>query len=420
MSMRLSLLALFAIAHAALAQGDFYLKSGDRVVFYGDSITDQRLYTTFTETYVVTRFPTMPVSFVHSGWSGDRVTGGGGGPVDTRLDRDVVPYRPTVMTIMLGMNDGSYTPFDTKIFDVFTHGYEHIVDKIRKDLPGIRITAIEPSPFDDATRAPQFEGGYNGVLRRYSQFIQQLAQRDSLQVADLNGPTFQALQRAKELDPTLAQKLIPDRVHPGAAGHMIMAESLLKAWNAPALVSAVEIDGAAGTLRHSENSKVGPVSKHGAIVWQQLDRSLPMPIDWNDKSQLVPLAMRSSDFVDALDRETLNVSGLSGGTYILRIDNVEAGTFTSADLARGVNLATLATTPMMKQAMQVQALTLKRADVHQYRWRSIQVPLSDQEVPSKGQAMTALDKVDDDLMKQQHAAAQPKPHRYELVLQAVQ
>ena len=99
---------LFALPGLARAECPFYLKDGDRVVFYGDSITDQRLYTTFAETYVVTRFPKANVKFVHSGWGGDRVTGGGGGPIDVRLDRDVIAYKPTVVTIMLGMNDGSY------------------------------------------------------------------------------------------------------------------------------------------------------------------------------------------------------------------------------------------------------------------------------------------------------------------------
>src|ERR1043165_3698247 len=99
------------LLHAA--NSDFALRDGDRVVFYGDSITDQRLYTTFTETYVVTRFPHMNISFVHSGWGGDRVSGGGGGPVDVRLYRDVLPYNPTVVTIMLGMNDGAYRAYDS-------------------------------------------------------------------------------------------------------------------------------------------------------------------------------------------------------------------------------------------------------------------------------------------------------------------
>src|SRR5437588_8978255 len=127
--------ALLLLAATALAQGDFYLKDGDRVVFYGDSITDQRLYTTFAETYVITRFPKLDVSFVHSGWGGDRVTGGGGGPIDLRMRRDVFAYKPTVMTIMLGMNDGSYRAFDEKIFDTYAKGYQHIIDSVKEALP---------------------------------------------------------------------------------------------------------------------------------------------------------------------------------------------------------------------------------------------------------------------------------------------
>src|SRR5712691_12357081 len=126
------LLTLTALA--AHAQS-FALKDGDRVVFYGDSITDQRLYTTLTETYVVTRFPKLNVQFVHSGWGGDRVTGGGGGPIDVRLQRDVFAYQPTVMTIMLGMNDASYRAFDSHIFDTYASGYEHIVEKVKQALP---------------------------------------------------------------------------------------------------------------------------------------------------------------------------------------------------------------------------------------------------------------------------------------------
>src|SRR6202790_1451097 len=113
-------LLCFVCASNLVAQRDFYLKDGDRVVFYGDSITDQRLYTTFTESYALTRFPQMKIDFVHSGWGGDRVTGGGGGPIDVRLQRDVLPYKPTVLTIMLGMNDGRYRPFDPAIFNDFS------------------------------------------------------------------------------------------------------------------------------------------------------------------------------------------------------------------------------------------------------------------------------------------------------------
>src|SRR3979411_1568062 len=100
------LFTLLILTSAAWAQTGFSLKDGDRVVCSGDSITAQRLYTTFVETFVLTRFPKLDVRFVHSGWGGDRVSGGAGGNIDVRMQRDVIAYRPTVMTIMLGMNDG--------------------------------------------------------------------------------------------------------------------------------------------------------------------------------------------------------------------------------------------------------------------------------------------------------------------------
>ena len=199
-------LALFSWFVPALrAEGPFAIKEGDRIVFYGDSITDQRLYTTFVETFIVTRFPTMNVFFVHSGWGGDRVTGGGGGRIDHRLERDVFPYKPSVVTVMLGMNDASYRPFDQKIFDVYARGFEHLVESLKSKLPGVRITLIQPSPFDDVTRKPNFEGGYNQVLIRYGQFVKELAEKEGAGVADLNTSVVAALKKAMEIDSAGAQ-----------------------------------------------------------------------------------------------------------------------------------------------------------------------------------------------------------------------
>ena len=54
-AMRWPALDAVGLGPSARADEPFALRDGDRVVFYGDSITDQRLYTTFVETYVVTR-----------------------------------------------------------------------------------------------------------------------------------------------------------------------------------------------------------------------------------------------------------------------------------------------------------------------------------------------------------------------------
>lgn len=408
------LLALCPLQVVAAPPANFYLHDGDRVVFYGDSITDQRLYTTFVETYVITRFPQLKVGFVHSGVGGDRVTGGGAGPIDVRLPRDVVAYKPAVMTIMLGMNDGSYRAFDQKIFDTYAAGYRHIVESVKNALPGIRITAIQPSPFDDVTRPPTFEGGYNKVLVRYGEFVKQLAREENLAVADLNGPVVAALEKANKLDAETAKKLVPDRVHPAPAGHLLMAEALLKAWQAPAIVTSVEIDAAEPAIASLTNTQVTDLAVSDRVTWTQLDENLPMPVDTKD--DVVGLALRASDFMEAMDQEPLKVTGLTAARYTLKIDDEVVGTFTKEEWAKGVNLATLAT-PMAKQAAAVHDLTLKHNVVHFARWRQAGVNLDSLALPPVHlqAAADALDALEADVVQQQRAAAQPKSHRYELV-----
>jgi lysophospholipase L1-like esterase len=409
-------LCLWALGVLASAQeNSFSLKDGDRVVFFGDSITDQRLYTTFTETYVVTRFPKLHIDFIHSGWGGDRVGGGGGGPIDVRLKRDVLAYQPTVMTVMLGMNDGSYRAFDQGIFDQYRTGCEHIVDSMKKAVPAIRITVIEPSPYDDVTKPPAFAGGYNAVLVRYGQFLKDLADREHLSVADLNAPVVADLEKAKAADPEVAKKIIPDRVHPGAAGHLLMAGELLKAWNAPSTVTAVEIDAREKKVGRAQSTQVTDLKGSDALAWVQKDAALPMPVDMKDP--IVALAVNSSDFLQALNQQSLKISGLAEGTYKLAIDGSPVGEFTQQQLAEGINLAALST-PMQKQAMEVHRLTLQHNNLHFTRWRQIQVPMAtfkaDRIQSATKELMTALDEEEAGVVARQRAAAQPVEHRYEL------
>ncbi len=405
------LFGIFLLASAAFAQADFHLKDAARVVFYGDSITDQRLYTTFTESYVVTRFPQMKVAFIHSGWGGDRVSGGGGGPIDVRLQRDLITYKPTVLTIMLGMNDGRYRAYDPDIFQQYSSGFESIVKTVRSALPDIRITAIQPSPYDDVTRAPMFTGGYNAVLLRFSQFLGELASRESLTLADLNTPVVEALKKAKSIDPALAQKLLPDRVHPGPGGHLLMAEALLRAWHAPAEVTSVDIDAESKQVTATANTKVTDLQVDASLTWTQEDAALPMPLDTKDP--LIALALRSSDFVEALDRQPLRITGLPSARYVLRIDDEMVGSFSRQDLADGVNLALLPS-PMAKQALDVHALTIRHNQIHYERWRHLQVPLQEQKLERLQPVLDSLDALEAELIDQQRAAAQPKPRHYQL------
>jgi lysophospholipase L1-like esterase len=407
-----SVVLLLALPSGLRAEGPFAIKEGDRIVFYGDSITDQRLYTTFVETYVVTRFPALNVSFVHSGWGGDRVTGGGGGPIDRRLARDVFAYKPSVVTVMLGMNDASYKAFDQKIFDVYAKGYEHLVESLKRNLPGVRITLIQPSPYDDVTRKPNFEGGYNQVLIRYGEFVKNLAEKEGAAVADLNTPVVAAIKKAVEINATGAQDLIRDRVHPGPAGQLLMAEALLKAWNAPALVASVELDAASTKIVKEENTKLDNLQVNGTISWTQHDMALPMPID--QKNSGIALAVKASDVEQALNQETLKVQGAPASKYALKIDGENIVELTKDELAAGVNLAEL-DTPMYRQAKAVHDLTLQHNNLHFQRWRSMQVPYERRGYSGLSKAIEGLDALEADMVAEQRTKAKPVSHRFELV-----
>jgi hypothetical protein len=126
------------------------------------------------------------------------------------------------------------------------------------------------------------------------------------------------------------------------------------------------------------------------------------------------LAVRSSDVVAGLDRQIVKAVGLDAEKYTLSIDGTAVGDFTKGELAEGVNLATLAT-PMLAQANDVHRLTNRRAKAHNDRWRSIQVPYSGYaNTPGFAKALEGLDALEAEIRVEQRAAAQPKPHRFEL------
>lgn len=415
-----ALCAFFIAASALAAQDSFHLKDGDRVVFYGDSITDQRLYTVIAETYVATRYPRLRVSFVHSGWGGDKVSGGGGGPIDERLNRDVLSYKPSVMTIMLGMNDGLYRAETEATDRTYFDGMRHIVDAVKAGAPGVRVTLIQPSAYDDVTRPPSFPGGYNEVLLSFSKWLANFAAQNALEIADFNRPMVAMLQKANELSPEDARKILPDRVHPSFAGHLVMAEQLLKAWGARPVVASVAIQTSSteATLKSAEYAHVSELSGNGkTLTWTEIDDALPLPFaQWEPAWAIGPLALvlRSSDATKELNEEPLVITGLPSGVYSIKIDGTTVGTVNDGELARGVNLAILKT-PMTDQAKQVYDLTVSHCDIHNERWRTIQVPLAKDNLPQATLAMSAADALEQAVIEKRNQAAQPAQHRFEIV-----
>ena len=162
--------AFFLSVFASTAFGQqFVLHDGDTVVFYGDSITAQRLYTRDVEEFVLTRYPKLHVRFLNAGVPGDTVNGGYAGTVAERVQRDVQPYHPTMITVMLGMNDGGwgYGPPDNDA--KFQTGYHALLDALHNSAPAASVTLISPTTYDEITHGTEFPGystSHQRVCRR--------------------------------------------------------------------------------------------------------------------------------------------------------------------------------------------------------------------------------------------------------------
>ena len=328
-----------------------------------------------------------------------------------RLERDVLAFKPTVVTVMLGMNDAAYKAFDPPVFDAYAQGYRRIVARLKEALPDVRLTLIQPSAFDDVSRPPTFPEGYNAVLRRYGAFVQELGRESGALVVDLNGPLVAGIEKVGKSNPALARQLVPDRIHPGPAGHLVMAGALLRAWRAPAGVTRTEIDttAAGSRLVRAESTEVSGLSAKGPYLeWVQKDKALPLPWDFGDAD--TELAELAGAGLEALDQQILKITGLASGRYELLIDGKVVGRFSESALGTGVNLAR-EDTPMRGQAVEVLWNAEGRQEAANVRRRLLSAGTSD---PGLAEAAAILGGLDTTAQAERRRLVKPAPHRYEV------
>lgn len=413
--MKLAGCSLFALAaFSAVAHGQkFALADGDTVVFYGDSITAQRLYTRFVEEFALTRYPALHLHFVNAGVSGDSAYGGYAGAMTQRVQRDVAPFHPAMITVMLGMNDGGYVPESAKIDEVFQKGYRELLEALRKAAPDARITLITPTPYDEITHGTEFPG-YSAVVHQNADDVShigsqlQAAGDKTILIADFDRPLTGALQRAKTQFPTLAPLIIPDRIHPSEAGHWILAAELMSAWHVDPIVSRLVLNAASAAVIDKERTTITSIERSSnGIKWTELDEALPLPLDFNNA--LTPVLLQVSDIAQ-LDRQMLLIEQLDAGQYQLSIDGKPVAVFSSEELQNGVNLA-LFKTPMLDQARGIDWEEERRASLDESLFiLSAEV----KESANSAVAEQTLRQAQDELAANIRATLNPKPHNFEL------
>ncbi|MBL8849473.1 MAG: SGNH/GDSL hydrolase family protein [Planctomycetaceae bacterium] len=333
------------------------LKDGDSIVFLGDSITHQHLYTQYVEDYFYTRFPKQRLTLHNAGVGGARAW-----DALQRFDADVAAYKPKYVTILLGMNDGAYTPFTQQIFDTYRNDMTTLLEKIR----GIGATPIlmTPTMFDaraarmrDPNRATEATLLYNSVLTYFGTFLRETAVENGDGFVDMWGPLNNITLQERKKDPKFT--LILDAVHPDAPGQVVMATALVNDIGLPRQVSQIRIsinDGVADS-----NVSGGAISDlkatENGVEFTWLADSLPwvLPEDAQLGVKLTGLGHR-------LSREALEVHGLPAGRYALSIDGQEVGRFNSGGLERHIELQANNKTPQYAQALEVATLNKQRND----------------------------------------------------------
>ena len=93
----------------------FRPEGGERIVFFGDSITQAGGYIADVEVFLLTRFPGKTFTIFNHGISSETISGTSEADhhprrpdAHRRFSRDVAAWKPDVVVACFGMNDGNY------------------------------------------------------------------------------------------------------------------------------------------------------------------------------------------------------------------------------------------------------------------------------------------------------------------------
>lgn len=355
-------------------------KKGERVVFVGNSITHGGHYHSFIWLYYMTRFPEMPITVINAGIGGDTAS-----DIRERLDDDIFCNNPTYLTMTFGMNDVGYYDFYNpdaqeiaerqikKSFDNY-----QVIEKRMQDAKEVTKVLIGGSPYDETSKVPNpIFPTKNAALLKVIDFQRESARANGWGFVDFARPMMEIDLREQKKD-SLFNLEGGDRIHPDNDGHMVMAYLFLKAQGLEGKkVAEIDIDAKANKVASIENCLVSRLKSNAdGIVFNYLANALPFPVDstvrgWGaHKSQKD--ALKLIPFTEDFNQEVLKVGGLADGTYQLKIDGQLIEKFSASDLAKGVNMAELTTTPQYQQATKIMLLSENRLEIERrlrdYAW----------------------------------------------------
>ncbi len=320
----------------APAPGPLLLEVGDRLAICGDSITEQKMYSRIIETYLTACTPQLQITARQYGWSGEKTDG-----FLRRMDQDCLTFKPTVATLAYGMNDSRYRPFDVTNGQWYEDHYTAIVRRFQD--AGVRVVVGSPGCAGKLaewvkSRAGDLEA-HNLNLCSLRDIAIGVAAREDVRFADIFWPMYQAQVFAPGQHEATAERPYQvagsDGIHPGWAGHVIMAWSFLRSMGLDGDIGTINVDlksmNANATVGHQVDS-----FKEGQVTLTSLRYPFCARGDLNSDSS-IRSGMTLVPFAEDLNRFVLKVQGTEECNYRVTW-GTQSKEFSFTDLNKGICL----------------------------------------------------------------------------------
>ena len=320
----------------APAPGPLLLKTGDRLAIIGDSITEQKIYSRIIETYLTVCVPELKITARQFGWSGETAEG-----FLRRMTNDCLRFNPTVATLCYGMNDHRYRPFDVKNGDWYVANYSAVVSSLQN--AGARVVLGSPGcvgkvpGWTKSSAYTRDELNVNLCVLRDLDIT--IANNANARFADIFWTMFKAGYEGENRYATTNESYMisgKDGVHPGLAGHLVMAYCFLRALGLDGDLGTLTVDLGAQTATATAGHQVESFQHTELIV---TSRKYPFCAGGEINSDN---SLRSGTtlvpFFEELSRFRIVVKNAAAPQYQI-IWGQTTNTYTTAQLASGVNLA---------------------------------------------------------------------------------
>lgn len=329
----IQLLLITAVVVRADLKSNLGLEPGDLVVMAGDSITSAQRYSNYIAAWFALNYPEGNYVVPTLARSGSST----GSWYNEEYEKRVYALDPDVVFLMLGHNDGSDAVAQA-------NGTQLISDKwIVGGTPAVPVL-LGAHPASNTNGKP--------VLELFNKNYETIGTANSYLYArnwDRLAPTW--IADFNNNHPHLVGGV--DGVHPGAAGHILIAWSCLKELgvvDGERLISSATINAAAASITTSSDCKIFSVSTnaYSGVDFDRLDDRLPWAIDESGRADAEKLIPGSTTWQDYL----FKVTNLAAGEYEIYCGGVLVTRATNSELASGINLSGCTEGPVWAQGQE--------------------------------------------------------------------